>query len=379
MRSPSQSGARCSPTNFRLVSSTSPSRIGTLQDILGKSSKGCRFCNLLITSVHPSSNTAESNPERLYHLQQVTCYISWEVDGRGFVKTTGQGNTGKEPGQNTVRGLTRRIHITWDDPRLNDCYLMFVAREKYLTTASDAQRAWSSASLFLGRRIEGGGNIQARLRSWLDLCREKHKGPCVARSPKTRSKFSELLSHSYFGVVDVMNMQLTELPRARSSSKPPPYAALSYVWGLKRTFTTKLENVNLLRMHGGVEKILPELPKIIRDAIDLVRRLGIQYVWVDSLCIIQDSDRSWKLNAYNMDSIYGNAELTICAADGKDASAGLRAMSPGNNPSRQEIAHCLPGVNLMISRPPERYIKASKWNLRHEYSRSISSSTTTTS
>lgn len=68
-----------------------------------------------------------------------------------------------------------------------------------------------------------------------------------------------------------------------------------------------------------------QLPQTIQDAILLVTRLGYRYLWVDSLCIVQDSKSSWQLNASAMHLIYGNAEFTICAADGKDSSVGLRA------------------------------------------------------
>ncbi|KAF3046057.1 hypothetical protein E8E12_010737 [Didymella heteroderae] len=265
--------------------------------------------------------------------------------------------------QSTIRGLTRRIRMRWNSPLLEDAYLVLVAQERHLTTNSDAHRVWSSASLFLGREIHSNGNIQARIKSWLDLCRQKHCVSCTAPRGKTKRKFDDLLEHSYFGVIDVLNMQLTELPVDRESG-PAPYAALSYVWGTTPTFTSTLKNINLLRMHGGLETKLDSLPVVIRDAIDLVRRLGLQFLWIDSLCITQDSPKSWKLNAYSMDTIYGNAELTICAADGVDASTGLVAMRPPATMTSPTAADCGPGVRLMITRPPEMYIQASKWNTR---------------
>jgi hypothetical protein len=116
-------------------------------------------------------------------------------------------------------------------------------------------------------------------------------------------------------------------------------------------------------MHGGLEKAFHKFPKAIQDAIKLVRQLGVQYLCVDALCIVQDSARSWKLNAYNMDLIYGNAIFTICAADGVDASTGLLAMDElaGTGSDDQLIAACTKDIKLMITRPPEMYIEASIW------------------
>jgi hypothetical protein len=67
-----------------------------------------------------------------------------------------------------------------------------------------------------------------------------------------------------------------------------------------------------------------------------------------------------------MDLIYGNAVFTICAADGSNASTGLEAMdkATGTGSGDQHIADCTEDVRLMVSRPPEMYIKSSKWNTR---------------
>jgi Heterokaryon incompatibility protein (HET) len=75
---------------------------------------------------------------------------------------------------------------------------------------------------------------------------------------------------------------------------------------------TTLKYVLLHRRHGVLEPFLPSLPQVIRDAIDLVQKLGMRYLWIDSFCFVQDSTRSWNLNARVMDPICGNAEITVC-------------------------------------------------------------------
>jgi hypothetical protein len=346
--------------NFRLMSSTSPSELGSLEEILSRSLSGCPFCTLVLRSV------CRPNEEGLGHrneLRHVHCQANWEIDGRSISKTEDppSGHTDRE---NSARGLTRRIHLKWKDGQLRDSYLVFVANTGYSTTASDAKRVWGNESLFLGRKIGGGGHIQARVKSWIDLCQTRHQGPCARTNSGSSARFRDMLSHSYFGVIDVVNMHLTELPtEAGSNFHSAPYAALSYVWGDAPSYITTVANVTHLSTHGGLETVLSRLPLVIRNAIDLVRRLGFQYLWVDALCIIQDRPESWRHNAYNMDLIYGNAAFTICAADGEDASTALEAMKTEQSPT-QEMADCAKGVRLMVSRPPEMYIKAAKWNTR---------------
>ena len=314
------------------------------------------------------------------------CYVNWELDGRAVSRDQ----------DGPVNGRTRRIHLVWDDEKLKDSYLVFVAPERYLRPNSDARRVWGNEALFLGRTIDTEMGNQALIKSWLDLCRKTHRGPCRNDTTMECSvEFGDIISQSYFGVIDVLDMQLTSLPFETHTgysdmvvrdwsdldepgpgpqvrgSKPyirkithEPYIALSYVWGEGKPYTTKLSNIMLHRNHGGLERNLEELPRVFHDAFNLVRCLGVRYIWIDSLCIVQDSSRSWGLNSRVMDLIYGNAVLTICAADGVDSSTGLRAMHPKEHDTPQISADCVPGVRLMVSRPPEIGIRASKWDTR---------------
>lgn len=68
---------------------------------------------------------------------------------------------------------------------------------------------------------------------------------------------------------------------------------------------------------------LDNFPLTFRDAILITRRLGYQYLWIDSLCIIQDSIEDWQREAASMDYIYKHASLTIAAEAGGDSSAGI--------------------------------------------------------
>jgi hypothetical protein len=125
-------------------------------------------------------------------------------------------------------------------------------------------------------------------------------------------------------------MCLTKLPDGAK------YIALSYTWGQDgHHFKTTTMNVRDHLKPGGLRKMDLMMPRTIRDAINLVRDLGERFLWVDSICIIQGSDRSWALNSRVMDQVYGNAYLTICAADGDNAGAGLQILNPERSPGSQ--------------------------------------------
>lgn len=65
------------------------------------------------------------------------------------------------------------------------------------------------------------------------------------------------------------------------------------------------------------------LPTTYKDAIITTHKLGLQYIWIDSLCIIQDQLSDWEIEAKDMGRIYKNSEVTIAALKSKDGSGGL--------------------------------------------------------
>ena len=87
------------------------------------------------------------------------------------------------------------------------------------------------------------------------------------------------------------------------------YIALSHCWGLTipDAGRTTLGRRNMSIFAGN-------LPRTFQDFIEIARRLEIRYVWIDSLCIIQDSGDDWEKEAAQMASIYSNAHLTIAAS-----------------------------------------------------------------
>jgi hypothetical protein len=103
------------------------------------------------------------------------------------------------------------------------------------------------------------------------------------------------------------------------------YAALSYVWGRLEQFVLCRSNYDELLGENSLCLARRELPGSIRDAMDLCSALHIQYIWIDSLCIIQDNPYDKNLHINNMDRIYQRAVLTIVSAAGNDANAGLPA------------------------------------------------------
>ena len=98
------------------------------------------------------------------------------------------------------------------------------------------------------------------------------------------------------------------------------YVALSYCWGTTAQF--KLLQANL---DDFLKKCIEigTLPKTIEDSIIATRKLGVKYLWIDSLCIIQDSIEDKDKEIVNMASIYKNATITSSAAAATDCGQGF--------------------------------------------------------
>jgi hypothetical protein len=132
------------------------------------------------------------------------------------------------------------------------------------------------------------------------------------------------------------------------------YAALSYVWGAAGKQCLNLHVRNLEALSSRLEGYSIPIAKTIRDAIDVTRRMGLQYIWVDSLCVVQhdefgEDDPSARLSQIEqMDRIFGHAALTIVAADGLDAAAGLTGIST-KAPRTQIAREIQPNVNVLLA------------------------------
>ncbi|KAH8658165.1 heterokaryon incompatibility protein-domain-containing protein [Xylariales sp. PMI_506] len=101
-----------------------------------------------------------------------------------------------------------------------------------------------------------------------------------------------------------------------------PYAALSYQWG-PTTGTLMLSLTNIQTFAKGIP--LADIPKTLLDAVVVCRKLGIRYLWVDALCIIQDDTdrRDWYIEASRMCSVYSNAHFVLAVHDAVSCDNGF--------------------------------------------------------
>jgi hypothetical protein len=177
--------------------------------------------------------------------------------------------------------------------------------------------------LLRARELSDEANLDL-VRTFLEVCREHHRGTC-----------GRLISHDPieqdFRVIDCT----ADDPTLIGAEKQPwgiKYAALSYVWG-----TSSADG--------------EPWPKTVLDAVTVTKELGLQYLWVDRLCINQSDDVERAALISRMTTIYQEADITIVAAAGCGASYGLPGIRSTSR--KPQPKYYLDSGSLLLSTLPD--------------------------
>jgi hypothetical protein len=197
-----------------------------------------------------------------------------------------------------------------------------------------------------------------QLRQWLAQCDEHHYDACRTLLDLQNTETAPSLTF-----IDV-NQSCLVSPKGTVR-----YVTLSYVWGdTPGTLMATLQNVDYLRTPGSLEasETKVRIPRTILDAIYFTRLMGVDYLWVDRLCIVQDNARHFNEQLQQMASIYNNAHFTIIAADGQDANHGLRGIGgqAPNRISKQTYYQFSSKTRFLCETPCESF-----WDLPNWYTR----------
>lgn len=117
-----------------------------------------------------------------------------------------------------------------------------------------------------------------------------------------------------------------------TENEPPrsKYIALSYCWGSGAPL--KLTTRNLSRLQHRI--FWQELPVLFQDFLRVAEELGIRYLWIDSLCIVQDDTHEWARQSRNMDKVYQNASFTVAAITSQDSHSPF--LGPGAQSANEQ-------------------------------------------
>jgi hypothetical protein len=138
---------------------------------------------------------------------------------------------------------------------------------------------------------------------------------CDAGHVACKARQSECLPTRLISVGGkVIRLELTE-----TWQSTVPYTTLSYCWGSANFIKTTTSNYEEFMIGLPYD----QFPQTFRDAVQTTQSLGIGYLWIDSLCIIQDSDYDWRKESSRMSEVYGNSHLNIAASTATDPIQGF--------------------------------------------------------
>ena len=160
-------------------------------------------------------------------------------------------------------------------------------------------------------RSTSSENTLAMIDVWIRSCMEKHSCQRLRRD------------------VEFVPMRLIDTEQRDDSGwrlcvnipgqqQPVSYMTLSHCWGTASFLQLKTSTIESFR--AGLP--LLALPRSFQDAVHVVRRVGERYLWIDSICIIQDSPKDWKEQSVLMGEVYSNSICNIAATGAADSSQG---------------------------------------------------------
>lgn len=190
---------------------------------------------------------------------------------------------------------------------------------KVVTTSHDLERLVLTSPEYLGTQSmtcdvpvsTGAQDCILLANDWIQDCQRNHTSACSVES-------SQFLLPTRLIDVGCDNFDIRLYETSSGDAARIKYLALSHCWGTEK-FTT-LSSVNHKDWGTNIEYI--ELPKTFQDAIRFTRDIGERYVWIDSLCIIQDCDEDWECEAKKMSNVYAGAYCTISASGSSKVSEG---------------------------------------------------------
>ncbi|KAH6683930.1 HET domain protein [Halenospora varia] len=249
-----------------------------VDDVVSSATNGCTICAILWDSI---LSTRKSRPWIEDGSETVACMLHWN------------GKSGKFDAIHFNHSVQVHFDLLLDED-VN--YLVLGDKNQLRKTSSDA--SWKLIT------------------RWLTECTKNHQS--CNQAAKQDTWFPTRL-------IDVGIQKVGSAPRlilaaeTQFGAGKDAYLALSHSWGSKQMETLTTTNISALQ--DGI--LLDKLPTTFKDAIRVARRLGIRYLWIDSLCIIQDSKDDWRKEAAVMGKVYQRSYCNIAANAAAEGYEGL--------------------------------------------------------
>ncbi|CAN9473440.1 unnamed protein product [Alternaria alternata] len=169
-----------------------------------------------------------------------------------------------------------------------------------------------------------------QIKEWLQTCSEDHEYCAVSTESELPTRVLDI-SNKRAKVVETHGM------RAQ-------YVSLSHCWGRKPIIRLLSSNIDQLK--NGIPWY--SLSKTFQDSIIVAWKLGFRYIWIDALCILQDSFADWEYHASRMAQIFTDSQLTISASSSADGAGGCFSSRPNDPWTLHSTSRQIRNPNLWL-------------------------------
>lgn len=277
----------------------------SLKEWKDSAERGCMTCGLIWNAL------LEFDGEQVLSL----CDSSME-DGENTEKVNTDGGNDEEesfePGLQLRARASSPLTLAVYGPERGDVYPKL---EFYTSCVQTPHQKWPTKfpAIGISEDLESTLTLERCLElcgRWLRTCEQGH--------PHCLTGISEELPTRVLDLGDPqgpVSVRLYEPPSGSSAR----YIALSYCWGQVGNLTTTKSTIAARK----AEIPWDLLSNTFRDAVLVARGLKVRYLWIDALCIIQDSPSDWEFEASRMASVYENSYLTIATDAARDPTWGI--------------------------------------------------------
>ncbi|PSN71501.1 HET-domain-containing protein [Corynespora cassiicola Philippines] len=252
----------------------------SVSDLKRGSRNGCELCTLFCNCITTLKDNATSPEDFVFFTSASRLYFA-RINSESILNFTLRATPfGKDTNEDTFQ---------FSNPQMTRDFVVWVDFPK------SVEHVPQDVPTNLGL-----DHVMELARSWMGNCEMRHLLCATSNPPKLPRRVLILPP------IEGESVRLIETFGVAAS-----YVALSYCWGSpgKHLRTTSQS----LHQHlAGIS--WDQFPRMFQDIIQLCRALGTNYLWIDSLCIIQDDPKDWESESAKMASVYANAQLTIAAA-----------------------------------------------------------------
>nr|UWK20186.1 HET-domain containing protein [Trichoderma crystalligenum] len=154
-------------------------------------------------------------------------------------------------------------------------------------------------------------HLAEQILNWIGACERDHEDCRMLNAPTLPKRVVQIIPDT----TGALAVRLVET-KPHTESR---YACLSHCWGKHQILRTVTDNILRLK----TEIPWNSLSKTFQDAIEFSHLVGIEYIWIDSLCIIQDCGKDWENEAAKMAEYYANSHITLAATAAIDGTVGF--------------------------------------------------------